>query len=110
MNQLVPAAAIAAAAGLLSCLGTWALIPLLSRRGVLDRPNERSSHTVPTPRGGGIAVVGALLSAWGLLALLGRASPSIAAVMLGAAALAVVSWIDDRGGLSQAVRLAAQVA
>ena len=110
MTALLPAALIAAATGVLSCLGSWALIPLLSRRGILDRPNERSSHTIPTPRGGGIAVVGALLSAWGLLALLGRASPSIAAVMLGAAALAAVSWFDDRGGLSQAARLAAQVA
>ena len=110
MNQLAPAAAVAAVTGILSCLGTRALIPVLSRRGILDRPNERSSHTIPTPRGGGVAVIAALLSAWGVLALLGRASPSIAAVMLGAAALAAVSWIDDRGGLSQAARLAAQVA
>ncbi len=29
---------------------------LLARRGVLDHPNHRSSHEVPTPRGGGLAV------------------------------------------------------
>src|SRR6266853_597404 len=63
------AAVIAAGAGLIACLGTRALIPLLRRRAVLDRPNERSSHAMPTPRGGGIAVVGAILLGW--LALIG---------------------------------------
>src|SRR2546430_8075231 len=32
-------------------------------RAVIDTPNERSSHTVPTPRGGGLAVVVAALCA-----------------------------------------------
>ena len=27
------------------------------RRGILDHPNERSSHSEPTPRGGGLAIV-----------------------------------------------------
>ncbi len=70
-------AAIPAAAGLTACLGTRALIPLLRRAAVLDRPNERSLHEAPTPRGGGIALVGAILLAW--LALIGgrsrRAAP-----------------------------------
>jgi Fuc2NAc and GlcNAc transferase len=30
-------------------------------RQLLDRPNDRSSHTVPTPRGGGVAIVVAFL-------------------------------------------------
>ncbi|HEV2303256.1 MAG TPA: glycosyltransferase family 4 protein [Stellaceae bacterium] len=110
MNAIMPAAAIAGATGILSCLGTRGLIPLLSRRGMLDRPNERSSHTRPTPRGGGLAVIAALLIAWAALALFGEARPAIAAAMLGALLLAAVSWIDDLGGLSQAVRLAAQFA
>ena len=105
MRSLLPALGIAAAVAIVSCLGTRALIPLLARRGVLDRPNERSSHTVATPRGGGIAAVGALLLGWAALALAGAAPPAIAAVMAGALLLAAVSWIDDLAGLSPAVRL-----
>jgi UDP-N-acetylmuramyl pentapeptide phosphotransferase/UDP-N-acetylglucosamine-1-phosphate transferase len=103
------AAVIAAGAGLIACLGTRALIPLLRRRAVLDRPNERSSHAMPTPRGGGIAVIAAILLAWlGLVGfgLLPRASIPI---LFGAVLLAAVSWLDDLRGLPAAVRLATQL-
>ncbi len=42
---------------LCSCLGTWMLRHYALSRSLLDVPNERSSHQVPTPRGGGVAVV-----------------------------------------------------
>src|SRR5579859_2879447 len=38
-------------------------IPLLRRVAIIDVPGHRSSHTVPTPRGGGIAVAAGLLMA-----------------------------------------------
>jgi UDP-N-acetylmuramyl pentapeptide phosphotransferase/UDP-N-acetylglucosamine-1-phosphate transferase len=101
--------ATAAAAGLVACLGTRALIPLLRRAAVLDRPNERSLHQAPTPRGGGIAVVGAILGAWLLLILARLAPPLLLAVAAGALLLAAISWHDDRRGLSPAIRLAVQV-
>jgi UDP-N-acetylmuramyl pentapeptide phosphotransferase/UDP-N-acetylglucosamine-1-phosphate transferase len=92
----------------LTVAATGFLLPQLRRRAILDRPNERSSHVAPTPRGGGIAVVGVLLlsflavfagdaAEWGVLAIAG-----IAAV------LALVSWRDDLAGLSPALRLAVQ--
>ena len=93
---------------LVSCAGTRALISLLGRRALLDRPNERSSHTVPTPRGGGIAVIGASLAAWLLLCAAGVLPPTTIVVALASGGLAVVSWFDDLGGLSPAVRLLAQ--
>ena len=40
-----------------SSLLTLFLIGWASRAGVLDRPNERSSHTKVTPRGGGLSIV-----------------------------------------------------
>src|SRR4051812_11865233 len=54
--------------GLLSALLILVLKPILIRYA-LARPNARSSHRIPTPQGGGIAVVGAallmvLLPAW----------------------------------------------
>src|SRR5216684_8526131 len=44
----------------------------LARRAILDRPVARSAHAVPVPRGGGLALMPAVLGAWLVLALLGR--------------------------------------
>ncbi|PPR21808.1 MAG: putative undecaprenyl-phosphate N-acetylglucosaminyl 1-phosphate transferase [Alphaproteobacteria bacterium MarineAlpha10_Bin2] len=100
------------AAGAASWLATAGVLRLLRQRGVLDIPNERSSHAAPTPRGGGIAVIGVLLAAWLAFWLSGAA---IAAthefwiILAAGAALALISWFDDvRGGLPAIVRLGAQ--
>ena len=54
--------AIASGASAVVCAGLiWLLWPVL-RRYALARPNTRSSHTVPTPQGGGIAVIAATLA------------------------------------------------
>jgi UDP-N-acetylmuramyl pentapeptide phosphotransferase/UDP-N-acetylglucosamine-1-phosphate transferase len=103
-------AAIVAAAGMIACLGTRVLIPLLRRAAVLDRPNDRSSHSAPIPRGGGIAVVAAIVLAWLVLVRLEGFGPPVLAVIAGVLLLAVVSWFDDLGGLPPAVRLVAQLA
>jgi UDP-N-acetylmuramyl pentapeptide phosphotransferase/UDP-N-acetylglucosamine-1-phosphate transferase len=103
-------AVIAIGAGLIACLGTWALIPVLRRAAVLDRPNERSSHQRPTPRGGGLAPVAAILLAWIASVAAGLVAPSLLLVIIGAMLLAAVSWLDDVGGLPPTTRLFAQAA
>ena len=57
--------AVVLAAALSACL-TWVIRPLLLRH-VLANPNARSSHRVPTPQGGGIAVVAATLLVAGFI-------------------------------------------
>lgn len=109
MASPVLLAAIVLGAGVIACLGTSALIPLLRRAALLDRPNQRSLHDMPTPRGGGIAVVAAILLAWLALVIAGAAPPRMLVVLLGAVLLASVSWRDDLRGLSPAVRLLAQL-
>ena len=54
----------ALAAGRLALLSAGLILRLrpLLQRYALARPNARSSHTVPTPQGGGIAVVTALVT------------------------------------------------
>ena len=106
MNSALLAATLGA--GLVAGIGTGALIPLLRGAAVLDRPNERSLHEAPVPRGGGIAVIAAIAFAWLGLVLTGRAGPSLLVVLLGALLLARVSWRDDVAGLSPALRLAVQ--
>ena len=106
------------AAGGASLAGAAALTGLvraaLQRHGVMDRPNERSSHTRPVPRGGGIAVVGVLLAAW-LALWLWDACDDCGALfwvaLAGALGLAALSWLDDlQGGLSALLRFLAQIA
>ena len=105
---MATAVAGAIATGLFSAVATRALIPILRRRNFLDLPNDRSSHTVPTPRGGGIAVIGAVLLAWIIWWLSGRVPPGTLGISLATALLAIVCWVDDLRGLSPPARLAAQ--
>lgn len=104
MLWLVPACVTVAVA---CALATGALQNPLRRRDILDRPNERSSHKNPTPRGGGLAVVPIVLAAWLIAA--GAALPAILAVtVIAAAGLALLSWIDDLRSLPAGLRFAVQ--
>ncbi len=78
----------------------------LRHRQILDLPNERSSHSLPTPRGGGLAVTPVCLAAWLVLAVTGHALPGIPWVAAGAAVLLALSWADDRFSLPAAPRFA----
>ena len=83
-----------------SCLMVLA-VRRVARRHLLDLPNERSSHIVPTPRGGGLAI--AILSIMGVLAFFpGREGWAIAA---SAAVVAVVSFVDDVRSVTWRIRL-----
>ena len=75
-------------------------------RQLLDRPNERSSHSVATPRGGGVAIVVAFLV--GLLALeKGLSEPATIALLVGGIGVAVVGFVDDHGHIRARWRLLA---
>lgn len=87
------------------------MLPMF-RRYALARPNARSSHRIPTPQGGGLAVILAMVIALGVNASLigpeltvpGDVLPLGAAVVL----LTVVGAIDDIFPLSPMLRLAIQ--
>ena len=93
-----------------SLVGTRLVLWLLRRRSILDLPNERSSHRVATPRGGGLAVVPVLIVAWLAIGYAGTPDQARASLVLGGAALGLgaLSWIDDLKGLAVAWRLVAQ--
>nr|HMM67888.1 hypothetical protein [Dokdonella sp.] len=50
------------AATILSAALTWASIRYAYRRQMIDHPGQRRSHDVPTPRGGGIGIVLAVIA------------------------------------------------
>ncbi|HEY6480593.1 MAG TPA: hypothetical protein VIZ00_11215, partial [Streptosporangiaceae bacterium] len=101
--------ATAAAAAVLSAAFVTAAepvtIPLLRRAAAIDTPNLRSSHTVPTPRGGGAPIAIALVLAAALI-------PARAALIFGAAVavFAALGLADDLRGLPARRRLALQAA
>jgi UDP-N-acetylmuramyl pentapeptide phosphotransferase/UDP-N-acetylglucosamine-1-phosphate transferase len=93
---------VAAAAA--SVATEW-LVGWTSARGVLDRPNDRSSHTRATPRGGGISIVA--VTAWAVIlaaALWPEARLPLVALLVPALAIAAVSWLDDLKPLRNRVR------
>ena len=98
------------AAAVASLLFTRLALAYLRARAVLDHPNDRSSHTAPVPRGGGLGVVAAALVVWlGALWIAGHVpdGPTVL-VAGGVAVLAVLGWLDDTRGLGASTRFVVQ--
>ncbi len=103
---VVFAVALALSAGLIATLR-----PAFARYS-MARPNARSSHTVPTPQGGGIAVVAAtLIAAWlgATLANTGLSTIEWLALSVATILLALTGAIDDIRGLGPGPRLLIQI-
>jgi UDP-N-acetylmuramyl pentapeptide phosphotransferase/UDP-N-acetylglucosamine-1-phosphate transferase/glycosyltransferase involved in cell wall biosynthesis len=92
-----------AACGVVVAVAEPVTIPLLRRALIIDVPGDRSSHTVPTPRGGGIPIAAGLLVAAGLI---GGAAGAIFAFAV--AAFGLLGFAEDLRGLSVGRRLAIQ--
>jgi Fuc2NAc and GlcNAc transferase len=74
---------------------------------LLDVPNARSSHQVPTPRGGGMAIVVTSLGGVASLFALGIMEANLTIALLGGgAAVAVAGSLDDRGKITIGGRMA----
>jgi len=96
---------------LVTVVVTVALLPVLirelRRRVVMDAPVERSSHEIPTPRGGGLAP--AIGAAAGLLMAVGTSESTLLTVVAVAAAFGVLGFVDDVSTLSAGRRLIVQI-
>lgn len=87
---------------------------ILSRHiKALDVPNERSSHTKVTPRGGGIAIVVSFLVGISLIHLIGNKTPIYTPYFLGflfsSFVIATLSFYDDFHVVSFRVKLSGQI-
>ena len=103
---MIAVAAAAACAALIVLLYPWL------ERHALAKPNARSSHFTPTPQGGGIAVIAAVVAAVGIAFALrwfdaARASP-ILAIVVAAVLMAGIGAIDDFRPLPVGPRLLLQ--
>ena len=98
---------IVAIALALSLLVTWMIMRRARKLGLIQEPNARSSHNVPTPSGGGIGIVvgGTFAGLLTALVLPFLAVPAIMASVL----IAWVGYLDDKRPLPARWRLGAQV-
>lgn len=95
------------AAFLLAALLAWGVLHYAAGNNMLDVPGDRSLHTTPTPRGGGLAIAVCLLGSAALLTAMGRVPvPLGTALGAGGMVVAGLGWLDDRRGLPAAVRAA----
>jgi UDP-N-acetylmuramyl pentapeptide phosphotransferase/UDP-N-acetylglucosamine-1-phosphate transferase len=78
------------------------------KKSILDIPNERSSHSTPTPRSGGLAIVIAWYTGISILFIWGLVGKNLYFALLSGILLAVISLIDDISGVRPSFRLIAQ--
>ncbi|OWF68839.1 glycosyltransferase family 4 protein [Yersinia alsatica] len=91
-----------------SVMLTYLLRVYALKNNIIDTPNSRSSHVIPTPRGGGVAIVVSFLIGimlfyfQGYLALL----PAVGLIISGGV-IALVGFWDDHGHIAARWRLLA---
>jgi len=85
---------------------TWVLRCYALASSLMDIPNARSSHSVPTPRGGGVAIVLSFLAVLPLLAVLQWLPwPFVIGIVGAGAGVAVLGFLDDHGHIAARWRL-----
>jgi len=97
---------------LLVVFSSWALTGLVRRyalaNSLIDIPNERSSHALPVPRGGGVSIVIIFFIALIVMWLSGWLADSYVLGLLGAGVgVAVIGFLDDHGHVAARWRLLA---
>lgn len=97
---------VMAAVAIISLLMTGILRRYALARSLVDVPNARSSHQVPTARGGGVAIVLTFLCSLFVLALTDLLSwPAMFALWGAGGAVALIGFLDDHGHIPARWRL-----
>ncbi len=92
----------------LSFILTYTVRRIALRRSMVDIPNDRSSHSVPTPHGGGVAIALSWFLGVGYLGYHGVVESSLLQALLAGSVISLVSFTDDIIELSPKIRLLAQ--
>ena len=108
---MIAAFAVAAVLGFgVAAAGAWLVARNATRLGLLDVPNERSSHVSTTPRGGGIGIFAGVAA--GVLYLTAdgiRLDRNLGVLLAGVAVLAVLGVVDDVRSVPALYRLLVQL-
>ena len=87
---------------------TWMIRQTAIRWSIYDEPVARSSHDVPTPRVGGVAIAGSALVGWALVSADPFGAGTAPAVIAGGVIAALTGLLDDMRGLSPPIKLVGQ--
>ncbi|MFA6402609.1 MAG: glycosyltransferase family 4 protein [Salinivirgaceae bacterium] len=87
---------------------TYIVRQLALKKNILDNPNERSSHSIPTPRGGGLAIVLTWFGGLTYLFLQNQIEARLFFALLSGLVLAMVSLLDDVFDIKPGARILAQ--
>ena len=90
---------------ILTGFASWVLTGLLRHyaltKRLMDVPNERSSHSIPTPRGGGVSIVVTFLMGLTFLWVMSFLEDMPFIALLGAGlGIAIIGFIDDHGHIA----------
>ena len=110
----VPPGALKGALLVVSALASYLITGRVRQKAIqhsmLDIPNERSSHSAPTPRGGGIAIATVSFVGIWLSAVVGWVPGNLALALTGGGILvAAIGFADDRRSLAPGIRFGAHV-
>lgn len=94
-----------AALGAVSFLLTFLIKRYANRNKLLAVPNERSLHDIPTPRGGGLAIVISWYIGITGFYLSGIIEGTLYFALLSGILIAIVSFLDDLTGVKPIIRL-----
>jgi UDP-N-acetylmuramyl pentapeptide phosphotransferase/UDP-N-acetylglucosamine-1-phosphate transferase len=101
---MLPFLGIGIGTAVLAYFGVSLMLKWTTRRELFDIPNHRSSHTAPTPKGGGLVMVIFCLAGCLIFGAVNHILIPLWWYLAGGAVIAVVSWIDDVRELPSAVR------
>jgi Fuc2NAc and GlcNAc transferase len=94
----------------ISCVLTFFFRRYALIKSIIDIPNHRSSHSVPTPRGGGLAIVISFLFALAFLNLIGYINSNLTwAYAIAGTIVACLGFMDDRHHIDAKWRLLAHI-
>jgi UDP-N-acetylmuramyl pentapeptide phosphotransferase/UDP-N-acetylglucosamine-1-phosphate transferase len=89
---------------------TWIVRRVALARSLVDRPNQRSAHTRPTPRLGGIGIMGTFLPTAAVVLWLGAGARESFVVLGATALISILGLVDDLRPLPARVRFGVQIA
>jgi len=94
--------------GILSYGLTYVTRKFAIKKAIIDLPNERSSHTIPTPRGGGIAIALTWFLSISILYYYNQIDKSLFLALFSGLLLSIISLLDDIYTLKNKPRLLVQ--
>lgn len=114
-SEVEPTAVMLIIALAVAMVAAWWGTSLLRRytlaRSLVDIPNHRSSHSSPTPRGGGLAIVIVASAGVALQMTIVNLDPGVGiGLLVGGGLIGLVGWIDDYRDLRARWRAIAQFA